>query len=158
MTTSTAAIAWVNHGKGGELIGTFPYVALDDTPAEVEIYWINDPTIIGLRYPDNSRLSAGSGWLTYRDQKIQARHAAMLEKWYKLRPEDRPKPPVAEKPKLKIKAKEEPEPKAKPKLQLKPKQDPFLERIMNRDKPKLQLKPKPTRGSTATQRRRAAQT
>ena len=126
MATSVPVLTWVKKGIGGRLLGTFEFTDLYGKGAEGEIYWINDPEFVGLRYPDNGRLAPGAGWLHWRSREIQLAFEEEKSKWEKLHGITKTTP---EAPPLKLKLRVE-EPLAKPKL------------ILKGNKPKLILNPK----------------
>lgn len=81
----STADEWVKHGKASKLIGTFPVTTIfKNELAVAEVHWINDPKLIGLRYPDNSRMAVSAGWLQHRDEAINRAYHALLKEYNKL--------------------------------------------------------------------------
>jgi hypothetical protein len=130
---SEAGEAWVKHGKGGKLLGTFPLLGYQNEAAVGEVYFINDLNLVGLRFPDNSRMAVGKSWLSFRDATTIAaydRELAAYKRANGIRDKIRFKTP----PKLKLKSRLS---KASRELQAR------LEKQAEAQKPKLAFKTKP---------------
>jgi hypothetical protein len=113
---------WMKGGVAGQLIGTFTTTNMYGENSLAEVYWINTVNdkgygMVGLRYPDNSRLYVGESWLAWRDKEIQEKYKALKYKYMKLhgikiklklrnrkdKPKQKLKLKLKEKPKLKLK-------------------------------------------------------
>ena len=133
MPASFAITQWVHHGKRGPLLGEMDVSVIFGVGAKAQVYWINEPNLVGIFYPDKARVAMMAGPSIVGNKKIMENISRLKLGMSLLRLK-------GEKPKLRLKAPEvvkEVEtpaaPRSKPQLKTKPKLE------LKRKKPKLKL-------------------